>query len=35
MFEAVREGRGLVQIKDFQLMIIVDDSLPESSLPLN
>lgn len=35
MFEAVREGRGLVQIKDFQLMIIVDNSLPESPLPLN
>jgi hypothetical protein len=34
MFEAVHEGRGLLQIKDFQLLIIVDNSIPESSLPL-
>ena len=35
MFEAVREGIGLLQIKDFQLSIIVDNSMPESSLPLH
>jgi len=34
MFEAVREGRGLIQIKDFQFSIIVDNNLPESPLPL-
>jgi hypothetical protein len=34
MFEAVREGHGLIQIKNFQLMIIVDDNLPESPLPI-
>jgi hypothetical protein len=35
MFEAVHEGRGLIKLKDFQLNIIVDNSLPESPLPLN
>jgi hypothetical protein len=35
MFEAAREGRGVVKLKDFQLNIIVDNSLPESPLPLN
>jgi len=35
MFEAVREGKGLLQIKDFQLSIIVDNNMPESSLPLH
>ncbi len=35
MFEAVHEGRGLLKIGDFQIMIIVDNNLPESSLPLN
>jgi hypothetical protein len=35
MFEAVREGKGLLQIKDFQLSIIVDNKIPESSLPLH
>jgi hypothetical protein len=35
MFEAVQEGRGLIQINNFQLFIIINNSLPESSLPLN
>jgi hypothetical protein len=35
MFEAAREGKGLLQIKDFQLSIIVDNNMPESSLPLH
>ncbi|HEX7542269.1 MAG TPA: hypothetical protein VF352_09075 [Anaerolineales bacterium] len=35
MFEAVREGKGLLQIKDFQLSIIVDNNMPESPLPLH
>jgi hypothetical protein len=35
MFEAVHEGRGLIQINNFQLFIIVDNNLPESSFPLN
>ena len=35
MFEAVREGKGLIQIKDFQLSIIVDNNMPESPLPLH
>ena len=34
MFEAVREGKGLLKIKDFQLSIIVDNNLPASPLPL-
>ncbi len=28
MFEAVREGKGLLQIKDFQLSIIIDNNMP-------
>jgi hypothetical protein len=35
MFEAVREGRGLLQINDFQLLIIIDNNMPESPLPIN
>jgi hypothetical protein len=35
MFEAVREGKGLLHIKDFQLSIIVDNNMPESPLPLH
>lgn len=35
MFEAVRQGNGLLQIKDFQLSIIVDNNIPESPLPLH
>jgi hypothetical protein len=35
MFEAVRDGKGLLKIKDFQIMIIVDNSMPESPLPLH
>ena len=35
MFEAVHEGTGLIQIKDFQLSIIVDNTLPASPLPLH
>lgn len=35
MFEAVREGKGLLQIKDFQLSIIVDNNMPMSPLPLH
>jgi hypothetical protein len=34
-FEAVREGKGLIKIKDFQLSIIVDNNLPMSQLPLH
>jgi hypothetical protein len=34
MFEAIKEGKGLLQVKDFQLHIVVDDSAPESTLPL-
>jgi hypothetical protein len=35
MFEAVREGKGLLRIKDFQLSIIVNNYLPESTLPMH
>lgn len=35
MFEAVQEGRGLIQINNFQFFIIINNSFPESSLPLN
>jgi hypothetical protein len=35
MFEAVKEGKGLVEIKDFQLSIIIDNNLPMSRLPLH
>jgi hypothetical protein len=35
MFEAVREGRGLVQLIDFHLRIIVVNNTLESPLPLN
>ena len=34
-FEAVREGKGHIKIKDFQLSIIVDNNLPMSQLPLH
>jgi hypothetical protein len=34
MFEATKEGKGLLQLKDFQLQIVVDDSAPESTFPL-
>ncbi len=34
MFEAIKEGKGLLQVKDFQLQIVVDDNAPESTLPL-
>jgi hypothetical protein len=34
MFEAVTEGKGHLQIRDFQLEIIVDNNAPESLLPL-
>jgi hypothetical protein len=34
MFEAAREGKGLLQIKDFQVFIIVDNNLLQSHLPL-
>ncbi len=33
--EAVHEGKGNLQIKDFQLSIIIDNNLPMSSLPLH
>lgn len=35
MFEAVKEGKGLLKIKDFQLSIIIDNHLPMSGLPLH
>jgi hypothetical protein len=35
MFEAVKEGKGLLQIKDFQLSIIIDNNLTMSVLPLH
>jgi len=35
MFEAVKEGKGTLQIKDFQLSIIIDNNLPMSPLPLH
>ncbi len=35
MFEAVKEGKGLLKIKDFQLSIIIDNALPASALPLH
>jgi hypothetical protein len=34
MFEAVKEGKGLLKLKDFQLSIIIDNALPMSPLPL-
>ena len=34
MFEALKEGKGFLQLKDFQLEIVVDDKVPESPLPL-
>ena len=33
--EAVHEGKGILQIKDFRLSIIIDNNLPMSSLPLD
>jgi hypothetical protein len=35
MFEAVHPGKGLLQIKDFQLSIVIDNNLPMSTLPLH
>jgi hypothetical protein len=35
MFEAVKEGKGLLQVNDFQLQIIVDNNAPESGFPLH
>jgi hypothetical protein len=35
MFEAVREGKGFFQIKDFRLSIIIDNNLPITRLPLH
>jgi hypothetical protein len=35
MFEAVKEGRGQIQLYDFKLNIIVNNILPESPIPLN
>jgi hypothetical protein len=34
MFEALKEGKGLLHFNDFRLQIVVDDSEPESALPL-
>jgi hypothetical protein len=34
MFEALKEGKELLQLKDFQLQIVVDDAAPQSTLPL-
>jgi hypothetical protein len=34
MFEAVHEGTGILQIKDFQLHVIVNNNIPESPRPL-
>lgn len=34
MFEAIKEGQGLLRLKDFQLEIVVDDKATESTLPL-
>ncbi len=34
MFEALKEGKELLQLKDFRLEIVVDDSASESRLPL-
>lgn len=34
-FEAIREGKGLIKLKDFQLSIIVDNNLPMSKLPMH
>lgn len=34
MFEALTEGKGVLQVKDFQLYIVVDNNTPESPLPL-
>jgi hypothetical protein len=34
MFEAVKEGKGLLKVKDFELSIIVDNNAPESPLPV-
>jgi len=35
MYEAVQQGKALVQVKDFKLTIIVDDTLPQSTFPLH
>jgi hypothetical protein len=35
MFEAVKEGQGILKLKDFQLSIRIDDNLPMSPLPLH
>jgi len=35
MFEAIREGKGIIIIKDFQLSIIIDNNLQMSPLPLH
>ncbi len=34
MFEAVKEGRGQIQLYDFKLNIIVNNKFPESPIPL-
>jgi hypothetical protein len=34
-FEATREGTGTIRLKGFELTIIVDNSLPESTFPLH
>lgn len=34
MFEAVKEGKGFLQIRDFRLSIVVDNNAPESPIPL-
>lgn len=35
MFETVREGKGLLQIKDFQLWIVIDNNAPLATFPLH
>jgi hypothetical protein len=35
MFEAVHEGNGVIKLKDFHLSLIVNNNVPESSLPLH
>lgn len=34
MFEALNEGKGPLQLNNFQLQIVVDNNAPESPLPL-
>ncbi len=35
MYEALREGKTTITLKDFTLNVVIDDSLPMSTFPLH